>query len=170
MNVATLPGIVEPALAMPDIHWGYGFPIGGVAAFDPEEGGVVSPGGVGFDINCGVRLLVSHLALEDLLPRQRELADALYRLVPSGVGSQRRDVRFSKKELKEILKEGAGWLVKRGFGYPEDVGFIGVRGPPPLGQPRQGLGAGLPNGGPPDRHPGEREPLPGGAVRGRDLP
>lgn len=84
MNVATLPGIVEPALAMPDIHWGYGFPIGGVAAFDPEEGGVVSPGGVGFDINCGVRLLASHLTLEDLLPRQKELADALYRLVPSG--------------------------------------------------------------------------------------
>ncbi len=135
MNVATLPGIVEPALAMPDIHWGYGFPIGGVAAFDPEEGGVVSPGGVGFDINCGVRLLVSHLALEDLLPRQRELADALYRLVPSGVGSQRRDVRFSKKELKEILKEGAGWLVKRGFGYPEDVGFIESEGRLPWANP-----------------------------------
>ncbi len=135
MNVATLPGIVEPALAMPDIHWGYGFPIGGVAAFDPEEGGVVSPGGVGFDINCGVRLLASHLALEDLLPRQRELADALYRLVPSGVGSQRRDVRFSKKELKEILKEGAGWLVKRGFGYPEDVGFIESEGRLPWANP-----------------------------------
>jgi tRNA-splicing ligase RtcB len=135
MNVATLPGIVEPALAMPDIHWGYGFPIGGVAAFDPEEGGVVSPGGVGFDINCGVRLLASHLALEDLLPRQRELADALYRLVPSGVGSQRRDVRFSKKELKEILKEGAGWLVKRGFGYPEDVGFMESEGRLPWANP-----------------------------------
>lgn len=77
-----------------------------MAAFDPEEGGVVSPGGVGFDINCGVRLLASHLTLEDLLPRQKELADALYRLVPSGVGSERRDVRFSKRELKEILKEG----------------------------------------------------------------
>jgi tRNA-splicing ligase RtcB len=120
MNVATLPGIVEPALAMPDIHWGYGFPIGGVAAFDPEEGGVVSPGGVGFDVNCGVRLLASNLTLEDLLPRQRDLADTLYRLVPSGVGSERKDVRFSKRELKEILKEGGGlahqeglWLLRR---------------------------------------------------------
>ena len=135
MNVATLPGIVEPALAMPDIHWGYGFPIGGVAAFDPEEGGVVSPGGVGFDINCGVRLLASHLTLEDLLPRQKELADALYRLVPSGVGSERRDVRFSKRELKEILKEGAGWLVKRGYGYPEDVRFIESEGRLPWANP-----------------------------------
>lgn len=135
MNVATLPGIVEPALAMPDIHWGYGFPIGGVAAFDPEEGGVVSPGGVGFDINCGVRLLASHLALEDLLPRQRELADALYRLVPSGVGSERRDVRFSKKELKEILKEGASWLVRRGFGDPEDLRFIESEGRLPWANP-----------------------------------
>ena len=135
MNVATLPGIVEPALAMPDIHWGYGFPIGGVAAFDPEEGGVVSPGGVGFDINCGVRLLASHLTLEDLLPRQKELADTLYRLVPSGVGSERRDVRFSKRELKEILKEGAGWLVKRGYGYPEDVRFIESQGRLPWANP-----------------------------------
>ncbi len=135
MNVATLPGIVEPALAMPDIHWGYGFPIGGVAAFDPEEGGVVSPGGVGFDINCGVRLLASSLTLEDLLPRQRELADTLYRLIPSGVGSERKDVRFSKKELKEILKEGAGWLVRRGFGYPEDLRFIESEGRLPWANP-----------------------------------
>ncbi|WP_298629839.1 RNA ligase RtcB [uncultured Thermus sp.] len=135
MNVATLPGIVEPALAMPDIHWGYGFPIGGVAAFDPEEGGVVSPGGVGFDINCGVRLLASSLTLEDLLPRQRELADTLYRLIPSGVGSERKDVRFSKKELKEILKEGAGWLIRRGFGYPEDLRFIESEGRLPWANP-----------------------------------
>lgn len=134
-NVATLPGIVEPALAMPDIHWGYGFPIGGVAAFDPEAGGVVSPGGVGFDINCGVRLLVSALTLEDLLPRQRELADALFRLVPSGVGSERKDVRFSKKELKEILKEGAGWLVRKGFGHPEDLRFIESEGRLPWANP-----------------------------------
>ncbi|MDM7323992.1 MAG: RNA ligase RtcB [Thermus sp.] len=135
MNVATLPGIVEPALAMPDIHWGYGFPIGGVAAFDPEEGGVVSPGGVGFDINCGVRLLVSHLTLEDLLPHQQRLADTLFRLVPSGVGSERKDVRFSKKELKEILREGAGWLVRRGYGYPEDLHFIESEGRLPWANP-----------------------------------
>jgi tRNA-splicing ligase RtcB len=137
MNVATLPGIVEPALAMPDIHWGYGFPIGGVAAFDPEEGGVVSPGGVGFDVNCGVRLLASNLTLEDLLPRQRDLADTLYRLVPSGVGSERKDVRFSKRELKEILKEGAGWLIRRGFGYPEDLRFIESEGRLPWANPEK---------------------------------
>jgi len=136
-NVATLPGIVEPALAMPDIHWGYGFPIGGVAAFDPEEGGVVSPGGVGFDVNCGVRLLASNLTLEDLLPRQRDLADTLYRLVPSGVGSERKDVRFSKRELKEILKEGAGWLIKRGFGHPEDLRFIESEGRLPWANPEK---------------------------------
>ncbi len=135
MNVATLPGIVEPALAMPDIHWGYGFPIGGVAAFDPEAGGVVSPGGVGFDINCGVRLMISNLNLQDLLPHQARLADALYRLVPSGVGSERRDIRFSKRELKEILKEGAGWLVRHGFGEAEDLGRIESGGRLPWANP-----------------------------------
>src|SRR5215204_6213414 len=83
-NVATLPGVAEPTLAMPDIHWGYGFPIGGVAAFDPEEGGVVSPGGVGFDINCGVRLLVSEVSREELAPNKARLADALYRNIPAG--------------------------------------------------------------------------------------
>src|SRR5829696_3767767 len=93
-NVATLPGVVEPALTMPDIHWGYGFPIGGVAAFDPEEGGVVSPGGVGFDINCGVRLLVSGLNREEMDPYKARLADALYRNIPAGVGSARKDAGF----------------------------------------------------------------------------
>lgn len=109
MNVATLPGIVEPALAMPDIHWGYGFPIGGVAAFDPEEGGVVSPGGVGFDINCGVRLLASHLALEDLLPRQRELADDLYRLVPLR-GGERTAGRALQQKGAQGDPQGGGLL------------------------------------------------------------
>src|ERR671932_594630 len=85
-NVATLPGVVEPALTMPDIHWGYGFPIGGVAAFDPENGGVVSPGGVGFDINCGVRLLVSEIYQAELERHKSRLADALFRAVPSGLG------------------------------------------------------------------------------------
>ncbi len=93
-NVATLPGIVGPSIAMPDIHWGYGFPIGGVAAFDPEEG-VVSPGGVGYDINCGVRLLRSELTAEEIRPRLKELADTLFRNVPSGVGSHRRDLRLN---------------------------------------------------------------------------
>lgn len=120
-NVATLPGVVEPALTMPDIHWGYGFPIGGVAAFDPEEGGVVSPGGVGFDINCGVRLLVSDLGREEVEGRNRELADALFEAVPSGVGKGRKDFRLSGEELDRILVEGPSALVERGHAEPEDL-------------------------------------------------
>jgi tRNA-splicing ligase RtcB (3'-phosphate/5'-hydroxy nucleic acid ligase) len=101
-----LPGVVEPALSMPDIHWGYGFPIGGVAAFDPEEGGVVSPGGVGFDINCGVRLLISELSRKEMDPsegrlvedpQKNRLADTLYKSVPSGVGKGRKDTGFSRE-------------------------------------------------------------------------
>ena len=123
INVATLPGIVEPALAMPDIHWGYGFPIGGVAAMDAEEG-VVSPGGVGFDINCGVRLLRSTLSRADVEPQKEKLADYLYARVPAGVGSERRDVRLSRKELKKVLLEGAPAVVAMGFGQKEDLEFI----------------------------------------------
>ena len=88
INVATLPGIVEAAYAMPDAHWGYGFPIGGVAAFDPDQGGVVSAGGVGFDISCGVRTLHTGLKMTELQPHKQALADALYRTVPAGVGSK----------------------------------------------------------------------------------
>jgi tRNA-splicing ligase RtcB len=132
-NVATLPGIVEPALAMPDIHWGYGFPIGGVAAFDPEKGGMVSPGGVGFDINCGVRLLVSELTREDLDPNKERLADALYRSIPAGVGSSRKDAAFGRKDLKEILVRGAAPLVERGYGEPEDLRNIEAGGQFPPG-------------------------------------
>ncbi|ADR35749.1 protein of unknown function UPF0027 [Oceanithermus profundus DSM 14977] len=124
MNVATLPGIVEPALAMPDIHWGYGFPIGGVAAFDPAAGGVVSPGGVGFDINCGVRLLASGLERRDLEPRKAWLADRLYERVPAGVGSKRRDVKLNRRSLARVLEEGAGWVVRQGWGEPADLEFI----------------------------------------------
>jgi tRNA-splicing ligase RtcB len=123
-NVATLPGIIEPALTMPDIHWGYGFPIGGVAAFDPEEGGVVSPGGVGFDINCGVRLLTSGIAKEELEPHKRHLADALYEQIPSGVGKGRKDFRLSRENLREVLVEGPAPLVDKGYGDPEDLGHI----------------------------------------------
>ena len=123
-NVATLPGIIEPALTMPDIHWGYGFPIGGVAAFDPEEGGVVSPGGVGFDINCGVRLLTSEIEREDLERRKRRLADTLYEQIPSGMGRGREDFRLSREELVEILVEGPAPLVEREFGEAEDLGHI----------------------------------------------
>ena len=121
MNVATLPGIVEPALTMPDIHWGYGFPIGGVAAFDPDKGGVVSPGGVGFDINCGVRLLTSEIDSEEVERRKAPLADALYRSVPSGMGVGRKDFQLSRRDLEEILVEGPAPLVERGFGVVEDL-------------------------------------------------
>jgi tRNA-splicing ligase RtcB len=121
MNVATLPGIVEPALTMPDIHWGYGFPIGGVAAFDPDKGGVVSPGGVGFDINCGVRLLTSELERGELERRKVRLADALYRSVPSGMGVGRKDFRLVREDLEEVLVEGPSPLVVRGFGEAEDL-------------------------------------------------
>src|SRR5918997_1251378 len=110
-NVATLPGIVEPALTMPDIHWGYGFPIGGVAAFDPAEGGVVSPGGVGFDVNCGVRLLTSEIERGELEQHMSRLADALYEKIPAGMGRGRKDFRLSRKDLAEVLVEGPAPLV-----------------------------------------------------------
>jgi tRNA-splicing ligase RtcB len=136
-NVATLPGIVEPALTMPDIHWGYGFPIGGVAAFDPEKDGVVSPGGVGFDVNCGVRLLVSELDREELSPHKNRLADALYKSIPSGVGSSRRDVELGRKDLEEILVGGAAPLVKRGYGERDDLDYIESRGRFPGADPKR---------------------------------
>ena len=123
-NVATLPGIIEPALTMPDIHWGYGFPIGGVAAFDPEMGGVVSPGGVGFDINCGVRLLTSGIERGELEQRKSRLADALYGQIPSGMGVGRKDFRLSRKDLAQVLVEGPVPLVERGFGEAEDLEHI----------------------------------------------
>src|SRR5215210_1575067 len=123
-NVATLPGIVEPALTMPDIHWGYGFPIGGVAAFDPQEGGVVSPGGVGFDINCGVRLLVSGLNREELERHKSRLADVLYEKIPSGMGRGRKDFSLSREDIAEVLVEGSEPLVAKGYGDPEDLGHI----------------------------------------------
>jgi tRNA-splicing ligase RtcB (3'-phosphate/5'-hydroxy nucleic acid ligase) len=123
-NVATLPGIVEPALTMPDIHWGYGFPIGGVAAFDPQRGGVVSPGGVGFDVNCGVRLLISGIDRGELERQKSRLADVLYEQIPSGVGKGRKDYRLSREELREVLLEGPAPLVEKGYGDPEDLRHI----------------------------------------------
>jgi tRNA-splicing ligase RtcB (3'-phosphate/5'-hydroxy nucleic acid ligase) len=123
-NVATLPGIIEPALTMPDIHWGYGFPIGGVAAFDPEEGGVVSPGGVGFDVNCGVRLLTSEIEREELERHKGRLADVLYEEIPSGMGKGRKDFRLSRDKLADVLVGGPTPLVGRGFGEVEDLEHI----------------------------------------------
>jgi tRNA-splicing ligase RtcB (3'-phosphate/5'-hydroxy nucleic acid ligase) len=119
-NVAMLPGIAGRSLAMPDIHQGYGFPIGGVAATLPEEGGVVSPGGVGFDINCGVRLLASTLTVEAVRPRIRELVNQLFRDIPSGAG-RGGDVRVSYQDLDRVLEEGAAWMVAHDYGRPEDL-------------------------------------------------
>jgi len=119
-NVAFLPGIVNASLAMPDIHWGYGFPIGGVAATDIENGGVVSPGGVGFDINCGIRLLKTNLQFEQVKDKIQDLVYALFSDVPSGVGSKG-DIRVSAKEEKEILIKGSRWAVEQGYGTQEDL-------------------------------------------------
>ncbi|MFZ1985626.1 MAG: RtcB family protein [Desulfatitalea sp.] len=118
-NVAVLPGIVKASLAMPDIHWGYGFPIGGVAAFDWESG-VVSPGGVGYDINCGVRLATTDLEHADIQGRIKDLVDALYRNVPSGVGSTG-SVRLSPKDQKKVLLQGSQWAIDHGFGTDDDI-------------------------------------------------
>lgn len=120
VNVAKLPGIRSPALAMPDIHWGYGFPIGGVAAFDPADGGVVSPGGVGYDINCGVRLLASGLSREDVEGRVDRLSDQLFRLVPTGLGTGGRRA-LSRDESRSVLSRGARWVVEQGLGEAEDL-------------------------------------------------
>ena len=118
-NVAFLPGIVDYSLAMPDIHWGYGFPIGGVAAMRTNDG-VISPGGVGFDINCGVRLLRTNLTEGEVHPKIKELMDALYNSVPSGVGSKGK-IRLKAKELDEVLVKGSRWAVEKGYGRPEDL-------------------------------------------------
>jgi len=118
-NVATLPGIVKHSLAMPDIHWGYGFPIGGVAAFDMTEG-VISPGGVGFDINCGVRLITTPLTEADLAGKKRDLIERFFNAVPTGVGAKS-TLRVSNKELSDVMVNGARWAVERGFGIEEDL-------------------------------------------------
>ena len=120
-NVAHLPGIVRHSLAMPDIHWGYGFCIGGVAATGGPDG-VISPGGVGYDINCGVRLVRTSLRSAEAAGREGELADALFAAVPCGVGS-RGSVKLSKRDREDVLLRGARWAVARGFGWPEDVEF-----------------------------------------------
>jgi tRNA-splicing ligase RtcB len=119
MNVATLPGIVGPSLAMPDIHQGYGFPIGGVAATDIEEG-VVSPGGVGFDINCGVRLIRTTLTRADVKARIKQLIDQVFRDVPCGTGTEGR-LKLKRGEIDEVLSEGARWMVEHGYGEPGDI-------------------------------------------------
>lgn len=118
-NVATLPGILKKSMAMPDIHWGYGFPIGGVAGMDTEEG-VISPGGVGYDINCGVRMLTTNLTVKDMAPKLKELIDTMFTNVPSGLGSKGK-VRVDSRTLTRVLEDGAKWAVENGYGWQEDL-------------------------------------------------
>jgi len=125
-NVATLPGIIGRSLAMPDIHWGYGFPVGGVAAFDVNEG-VISPGGVGFDIDCGVRLLRTELTESDVRPRLTDLVDTLFRAVPSGVGVGGH-VKVTMSEIDNVLAGGARWAVSKGYGRADDLEVIEAGG------------------------------------------
>lgn len=119
-NVAMLPGIVEASFAMPDAHWGYGFPIGGVAAFDPDQGGVVSAGGVGFDISCGVRTLHTGMSRNDIEAVKTRLADALYDAIPAGLGSTGA-IRLDAAQMQAMLRGGARWAVERGFGEAVDL-------------------------------------------------
>jgi tRNA-splicing ligase RtcB len=126
-NVATLPGIRTASMAMPDAHWGYGFTVGGVAAFDPDEGGVVSAGGVGFDISCGVRCLRTGLVRSEVEPRKKDLADALFRAIPAGVGSRGR-IRLGATEMDRMLEGGARWAVEKGWGDRADLERIEERG------------------------------------------
>ncbi len=127
VNVATLPGIVGASYAMPDAHWGYGFPIGGVAAFDPEEGGVVSAGGVGFDISCGVRCLTTGLKRTDVMSVQSELARALYHRIPVGLGSTGA-ISLGPSEMNAMLRGGARWAVDNGWGSKQDLERIEEHG------------------------------------------
>jgi tRNA-splicing ligase RtcB len=133
-NVAFLPGIQVASLAMPDIHWGYGFCIGGVSATDPAEGGVISPGGVGYDINCGVRLMRTNLMREDVQPRLGQLMEALFRQIPAGVGTGG-PYLFGGKELRRLLAEGSPYLVSRGWATPGDIAHTEAGGCLPDAQP-----------------------------------
>ncbi len=126
-NVARLPGLVGAAMTMPDAHWGYGFPIGGVAAFDADQGGIISAGGVGFDISCGIRFLRSNLTLDDIAPELSRLADQLYRDIPAGVGEEGK-LKLSPDELDRVMEQGAQWALDRGHGVKDDLPYIEEHG------------------------------------------
>jgi tRNA-splicing ligase RtcB len=132
-NMAFLPGIVGQAMAMPDIHWGYGFPVGGVAAFDADEG-IISPGGIGYDVNCGVRLLRTNLTEADVRPKLTDLVDTLFQTVPSGVGVGGR-VKVGMGEIDEVLAKGARWAVGKGYGVARDLDVIEAGGALPRADP-----------------------------------
>jgi tRNA-splicing ligase RtcB len=133
-NVATLPGIVKACYAMPDAHWGYGFPIGGVAAFDPDEGGVVSAGGVGFDISCGVRCMLTGLTRAQVEPVATALADALFSRIPAGLGSTG-PIRLEETEIDAMLTGGARWALDQGYGEAADLARIEEHGKMPGARP-----------------------------------
>ncbi len=126
-NVACLPGIVSASIAMPDAHWGYGFPIGGVAAFDPEDGGIISVGGVGYDISCGVRTLKTSLTKDEIMPHLENLINKLFAVVPAGLGSEGK-IRLTPAQIDEVLLGGAQWAVKKGYGIKEDLEWIEEKG------------------------------------------
>ncbi len=126
-NVAQFPGLVGYALAMPDAHWGYGAPIGAVFATDPKRNGVISPGSVGFDINCGVRLITTNLTEQEVRPRIADLVELLFTLVPSGVG-QKGLLKLNDRELEEVMVQGSSWAIKKGFGWEEDLTTTEERG------------------------------------------
>lgn len=127
LNVAQLPGLVGCAMTMPDAHWGYGFPIGGVAAFDADAGGIISAGGVGFDISCGIRNLRTNLSLDDILPAAETLADELMRAIPAGVGVEGK-LKLDNHELDQVMRQGAEWAISQGYGEPEDLLYIEEKG------------------------------------------
>lgn len=126
-HVAALPGLVGAAMTMPDAHWGYGFPIGGVAAFDAEQGGIISAGGVGFDISCGIRCLRSQLNLQEVIPGLERLADRLFQVIPAGVGEEGA-LKLDVKQLDQVLLGGARWAVRQGYGSEADLEYIEEQG------------------------------------------
>jgi tRNA-splicing ligase RtcB len=127
-NVACLPGIVGYALAMPDAHWGYGFPIGGVAATDPEDDGVISPGGVGYDINCGCRMMTTNLPFTEIAPQLKKLVAGLYRDIPCGVGSEGAIPKLDDRAMRKVLETGAQWVIHQGYGTEADLDTTEERG------------------------------------------
>jgi tRNA-splicing ligase RtcB len=133
-NVACLPGIVQASLAMPDVHWGYGFPIGGVAAFDPDQGGIISVGGIGYDISCGVRSMHTSLQRAQIAPHLEQLTDLLFHRIPAGVGSKGA-ISLNQEQLDRVLVDGASWAVGQGYGRPEDLAHIEDHGRSPGADP-----------------------------------
>ncbi len=165
VNAATLPGIVGYAIAMPDVHQGYGFPVGGVAARLPD--GVISPGSIGYDINCGVRLLASDLYADEVEPHLDDLAAALYHNCPSGLGKGGR-YRLDDGEMDSVLAQGAHWCLKRGLATQHDVIHTEEGGRLPKAAPGK-VSRRAATAARPDRHAGQRQPLPRGRPRGGDL-